>query len=439
MNSLVLTLTEYYKRLIHGVGFIPLLVTIALIMVGIVLSVIEGTHSGEFALQAFVEVRSVETARSILNGILGGMISLTVFGFSMMMLVVNQSSAIYSPKVVDTLINVRSNQYILGIYLGTIIYTLMTMVLLDSENTDHGVPDLNLISNIILSIICIILFVKFISNISNSVRIGPIAERIYLRTKEALADDKRFKYDDDHIIETEHWKAYPALRSGYLQIVKIEKLLATLIKEDMILKVIPLPGSYITARTALFALNKSDLREGLLEDLYCCFITYTGEDILENEFYGFRQLTEIAVKTLSPAINDPGVAKICIDYLGDLLSDWVVEGKKQIITDPRGNPRIILNKYNFKSLLELSFTPIQVYGKKDYTILVALLRTLYDVSLYDESGKLKFAINHQAKAIVEDGEQNINNFLEREILNAQVAQLNGSGYFILPLLKGAKL
>lgn len=435
MNGFYSHLLEFYKRLIHTLSFFTAIVALVLTVLAFVLVSIETSPNDVSGLSIYdyLKVKSPDTARSILSGILTGMISLTVFGFSMMMVVVNQSSSNFSPKVADTFINNRSNQYILGVYVGTIIFTIITLMQIDSDKVSQGVPNLSLITNVGLSVYCIFLFVRFINNISDSVRIGSIAEKIYKQTRKSLNKENKYHCTNENI-NTDNWKSYTANHSGYFQVVRIKQLLSILQKEDLILKIVPYPGYFFTNRTPLFLLNKEVKDKEVLDRIRINFVSYAGEDIKENEFYGFRQLREVAVKALSPGINDPGVARICIDYLGSLLSIIMSNGRKSIITDKNGHTRIILNSYDFPTLLGLCFTPIKAYGKKDYTVLNALLQTLLDLRLYDPDRKYREALEAQAKSVLEEADQNIFNSLERDFLNATVSDLNNTKYFSLPFI-----
>ncbi|MFN3405659.1 MAG: DUF2254 domain-containing protein [Cytophagaceae bacterium] len=436
MKLSILRFFEFYKKVIHSISFVPAVISIILTVISFSLltlqSILKEGSSGQFV--EYLLVKNAETARVILGTTLTGTIALTVFGFSMMMLVVNQSSSNYSPKVVDTLINNRSNQFILGVYVGTIIFTIITLMQIDSEKVSNGVPGISLIINTILFIYCIFLFIHFINNISNSVRISSIAERIYTKTKKALNQENKYNCIVGSI-NTDVWINYSAEREGYFQFLRIHVLINILEKENLILKVISFPGQFINSHSSLFQLNKEILNGELLSEIRNSFILYAGEDIIENEFYGFRQLREVAVKALSPGVNDPGVAIICIDYLTSLLCDRLSNPSKTIITDKKGNPRIIINKYDFPTLLEMSFTPIKAYGRKDYTVLNSLLQSLLQISLYDKEKKYLVPLKIQAESIIEEGEMHIPNQLERKFINSTIESLNKSEYFYLPLLK----
>src|SRR5690606_10862955 len=139
----------------------------------------------------------------ILASILTGIISLTVFSFSMMMVVVNQASSNYSPKVVETLMNQSSDKAILGFYLGTIGFTIITLIHVDTEQLPGNIPQVSLLTNIILSSACILIFVTFIKKISSSVRITNIIESFADQTKKAFKETA--KTSQEQLFETTNW------------------------------------------------------------------------------------------------------------------------------------------------------------------------------------------------------------------------------------------
>lgn len=425
---------KVYKSIVHGVAFLPLLVTLLLTILALVLTLSPALQSlpASSDFGEYFEVQEPETARAILSALLTGSISIMVFSFSMMMVVVNQAASNYSPKVVQTLTSNRSNQYIFGVYVGTIVFTLVIMMHIDSKNVSGGIPQLGLLVNMLLLIYAILLFVRFINNISNSVRINSIAEGLYSGTKKSLTREREMKCSVCDIDSSE-WKTFTANHSGYFQLLRVKPLLAILSKHDAVLQVLPRAGDYYTRESQLFRLNKT-LNEEVINDIREHFITYPGEVIDENPMYGFRQLREVAVKSLSPGINDPGVATLCIDYLSELLQLSMADGNKNLLLDDKKTGRIILNRYDFPALLDLSLIPIKTYGKKDYTVLNSLLFALHTISLVDKTSEWRTLLEQYGLAIIEDADKNVNNFLEREHLNISIGQINAKSYFNLPEL-----
>lgn len=435
LGQKVFRVLQIYRSIVKGVAFVPLIVMLVLTVLALILtlsSMVREISSFVYS-GGYFEVRTSETARAVLTSIVSGMISLTVFGFSMMIVVVNQAASNYSPKVVETLSSQRSNQFILGVNLGTIVFALIVMMHVDNQKADGGIPELAILVAMILAIYCLLLFVKFINNISNSVRINNIIKFIFKKTKQSI--ESNHKPNRKALsVETEGWIQHNALHSGYFQLVRTKPVLEILKKHDARMKIIPLPGKYYNAHEPLFLLDRK-LDDDIADLVRSQFVTYHGEPISENPMYGFRQLREIAVKALSPGINDPGVAILCIDHLGELLSHQVGEKKGYAFFDEDDAPRIFMDQFDFRSLVELSLLPIKSYGKRDYIVLTSLLHMVSQICDDEAHTEVRNTLQDFANAVVIEADKNIWDTLERRIVNQTIKTTKKSAELDLPLLK----
>lgn len=277
------------------------------------------------------------------------------------------------------------------------------------------------------------LFIKFINDISNSVRIDTIIEKIFQTTKASMLKFGKFCHQGNGG-SPEEWITCSANHSGYFQVIRIRPLLKLLRKKDVKLAVIPLRGQFYTARSPLFRIS-SQIDDESLDEIRAHFLVYSEEVIFENFMFGFRQLSEVAVKALSPGINDAGVARLCIDHFGELLRLYLQEENKCWIVDKSGKERIIIHQYSFLEILDCSITPIKPYSAKDYTIIICIMKAFENVSLYDDSRSKQSMLNRHVVSLLQDAKEKIRNFIERERINEVSCGLNSGGYFRLPMLE----
>ena len=415
-----------------GVALIPLVVTTLFVIIALTITYYEEqANSNLLKFPDYFQTKTPETARAILSGILAGIISLTVFSFSMMMVVVNQASSNYSPKVVDTLMNQRFNKVILGFYLGTIVFTIITLMHIDAKSFAGNVPQSSLLTNIILSIACILLFVSFINKISSSVRVTNIIENIANETKRCLK--KEGEKTSTALIDTDRWLVFNSAEGGYLQVVRVKTMMDIVEKYDLQIKVLEIPGAYLTRHTPLFSLNTIP-PDDAIKEVRKCFVTYSGESIEDNSFYGLRQLREIAVKSLSPGINDPGVACLCIDHLAELLAFFVDRHEQDVFFGKSGGPRIILTQRTFADILDEIIIPIYTYGSRDFTVVNNLLILFYQISSAVEAdcGKI---FHGYIEAILKEADHNFKDNKTRAYINKTLNKLTASGNFNLQILE----
>lgn len=422
--------TIYYKKIITGIAFLPSLISLSMGFLAIGFVALQETDAGREVLSSmnFIQVNDSSTARAILAAILTGIISLTAFSFSMVMVVVNQSASNYSPKVIEGFISQTANQVILGVYIGTILFVTVSLTQVSDADNYSEVPHFNVFASILLLAACMGIFIFFIQNISNSVRINNVAERIFIKTKKALENDA---YDIREYPTGKEWHPYTAKTSGYFQSINSSRLLDVLRKEKLMLKVVPYYGSYLHGQHHLFCLNRKITDEKLLNRIRNMFIIYSGENIEENYFYGFRQLREVAVKALSPGINDPGIAVICLDYLSELLALYLEHQKKLCLTSDEKDAGIFFMRHEFEEMLNVIISPIESYGKRDYLVLAQILRLLYNISLYDEEKRERNMLNEFAIAVLQTADQNIDAKFERKYIDNVVAQITQTSYLVL--------
>lgn len=403
MDGLISKVKTLYNNIKTSIAFTPALITLILFIILILLLEFETSKAKPFIVDLipYINIVNADTARSVVSSILTGIISLTVFSFSMVMVVINQAATNYSPKLVEGLITRRSIQYVLGVYIGTSIFSLICLLQIRGEDNFQKVPHLAIIVNILLFIYCVILFVSFINNISNSVKINRITERVYIKTIESVNDYNQISNLPEGFI-LDDWVPVFSDKAGYYQYYLSDRVIDFLKKHDLMLRVAAYPGFFLSKGAPLFYLNKKLDDQKELKILKEGFVTHPEENISINPLFGFRQLQEVAVKAISKGINDPGIAILCIDYLSDLLSRAINEIYFKMELDDSKSIRVIFQNYNFDQLLGATIIPIRHYGKDLPDIQVALLACLQKISYTDTKFLVRERLNFLANAILEE-------------------------------------
>ncbi len=235
-------------------------------------------------------------------------------------------------------------------------------------------PALSTYLLIALTIIDIFLFIYFLHYITQSVKYGTIIHRIHKQTKEVLEQncpDKTKTNNDNQLIDG---NVLAAKDSGVFQGFDKNSLLNFCKKENAVVQFTIPPGNFVLKGTPL--LVTSGLQEEHIHQLWVLINIHQGNEIATNYFYGFKQLMEVAIKALSPGINDPGTAVLSLYALTDLLAYRVNHLPANLIHDDEGAIRIITKERTFEELFTISILPIWDYGKKDRLILTELCDVL---------------------------------------------------------------
>ncbi|HLL41510.1 MAG TPA: DUF2254 family protein, partial [Segetibacter sp.] len=167
-----------------------------------------------------------------------------------------------------------------------------------------------------------------------------------------------------------------AHRSGIYQGFDREELIAIAKKEDLIIKFLYPVGTFVIEGNPLLILHKQPDIESIKEKINVIVNIEKGQEIDIGYHYGFRQLMEIAIKALSPGINDPGTAVLALQALTDLVVYKFDHFAETTFKDNEGTVRLITKEKTFKEAFKEYFYPIWDYGKNDRVIQTEMLHAL---------------------------------------------------------------
>ncbi len=428
MKKFTKLLYKFYINIINSIAFFPVLIAAVLFILSVFILYFDTTSFSTEIKNKFpyLFVSGYENARQILSTLITGIITLTVFSFSMVMIVLNQASSNFSPRVIPGFITKKAHQIILGFCLGTIIYSLVIIHNIQATQKSVDFPQMGVFIGEILGIICLILFVYFIHSISQSIQVDNILINILEDTlvtikKKDNAENKNFNYEE---LNTDDWIILGSAESGYYRNFEVSGLIGIAAKENLIIEILVPRGSFIIKNNPFLKINKK-VKPELEELIQNVFIFYQEEYIDENYHYGFKQTSEVAVKALSPGINDPGTAVRAINHLTLMYAEILNRKMNELYFDSDDNLRIIQKNSTFDDLLYDYLTPIREYGKKDVNIILKLLNCL-KILIHQENGKKRYlpVFHKHIEIIKEDADNNISNRIDREKINTVIEELN---------------
>ena len=422
-----------YRDLISSIGFYPSLISVFFLLFAVL------TMSVEYIgfVQKFKEsinvilVDSEENARTILSTLAGSIISLTVFSFSMVMIVLNSASASLSPRVIPGLITRKSHQMVLGFYLGSIIYSIIMLININKlADGSTAVPSLGVFFALVFGLISLALFVFFIHSISRSIQADNVLNDLYKHTKlEMVASVQR---QDEHSInefpDFDSWHSITSNTEGYFKGVHTEKL-TSLLAENNLNAYVTIKQGFFTVEGYPFLKCDKDITDNkeLVEELLGCFIFYIEEYISDHYRYGLTQISEIAVKAMSPGINDPGTAVKAIDMLSILLIIRldIKDVNYSLRNSVNGVPLLYFHETSFDELLNDNFTPLRNYSKSDAYVMTNILEAfkniLFTSHKYQSANASLFIY---LNAIVDDINEHITNEYDRNQVNNMLKSIS---------------
>jgi uncharacterized membrane protein len=189
--------------------------------------------------------------------------------------------------------------------------------------------------------------------------------------------------------------------SGYYQGFDQVRMVNYAQSHNLVIEFLQPIGSYILKGTPLLCID-GDIEEDSIKEILLDLDFYYGQEVDRNAYYGFVHLTEVSLKALSPAINDPGTAVLAINALTDLLARIMQNPIENGIADSEGYIRVITKQLNFEELFISAVLPIFDYGLRDRRVRIALIVMLRQLSFI--------------------GDQQQENFLQRYLLQLEAIQ-----------------
>lgn len=366
-----------YDKVVNSIAFYPAFIALLFLVTSYISISFDFSDTGKSfkSYLGWISLKDAETARSIITVIAGGIISLAVFSFSMVMIVLNQAASHMTNRVLNKLIGNRFQQIVLGFYVGTIIYAFFLLSTIRDIDSGIYVPAISTYLLIIFSVIDIFLFVYFLHFITQAVKYEVIISKVYHETLQNLRRSCRLKEDISKVPPASLTYYITAPRSGVYTGADINLLLDLCVEYDCIANIIYNPGTFILEGLPLIKINREPTEEQEARIMKTVYLE-DDETIQKNFFYGFGQLAEIAIKALSPGINDPGTAILALRALFRLFSYRVCAFPENVIADKQGVYRIYTTEPSFEDIFDITVVPIWDYGKNDRMVQVEMHRLL---------------------------------------------------------------
>ena len=368
-----------FKQFVNSIAFVPGIIAILFLFLSFLMIYFDFSESGKRIKSNlhWLSLKDASTARSICSAIAGGIISLAVFSFSMVMILLNQAASQMSNRILGKLIGNRFQQIVLGFYIGTIVYALFLLSTIRDVNSGIYVPAMSTYLLITLTIVDIFLFIYFLHYITETVKYETIINNIYVNTKKAIEEACLIDTLPDHYhnIEGQNIGAH---KSGLYQGFDQKQLMSLCENHDLELGFLHPVGTFLIQGIPFVTVKtgRSVLSKELADKITVLTNIDRGQEISTSYYYGFRQLMEISVKALSPGINDPGTAVLGLHALGDLMAYRLTHYPPNGIVDNRSHKRVWTSEKSFEEMFLEYIWPIWDYGKDDRMVQNEMLRIL---------------------------------------------------------------
>jgi uncharacterized membrane protein len=379
-------ITQFLQYIRYSLWFRPTMIMTAAILLAF-LSIELDTQLDPAVLSEWSMLfgANADGARSMLETVAGAMISVAALTFSITVLVLSLGATQYTPRVIRTFMGNRATQTVLGVFVGIFVYCLIVLRVVQGGSGDAAmVPSISVTVAILLALVGVGFLVFFIHHIASSIQASDIISSVSSDTIETI--DKiyperlvprnpgeaiwRLGRDQKH-----EWFGVCSTRTGYLQSVDLDGLVDFAKQYRVVVKMEKSAGDFVVRGLTIASItgipNSAITRK--LNSLYSIGHYRTVD---QDPGMGVRQLVDIALKAMSPSINDTTTAVMCIDFLSAIM---IRLAPRRLVPEPQfNNSELVLipKGPDFCDFLRESFEQIREHANGNVSIYVRLLEAL---------------------------------------------------------------
>ena len=355
------------------------------------LFVIGGAALGELVLLADARIdgiptvltATVDSARSVLSVVAGATLAFAGIAFSVSLLLISLASSQFSPRVVHGLFRDPFNTRVMGIVVGTFTYCLVVMRAVRGpldEGDSAVVPSISILLAVILGIGSVLSIVAFINHAAHSMDVSKILHRVTEDTIERILAERPEDAAPGAVAETPSGDGFPILldQRGWIQQIGYGDLLEGL-EQGACMRIETSAGRYAIPGTPLATIwpEPADPDSAIRLSLGAIVVGET-RTMQQDVAFGVRQLVDVALKALSPGINDPTTAQDAMFHLGAVLREILVHPEAaHAITSPDGRVLLLPHSRAHPELIDLAFDEIRIAAAGQPTVSIYLLEILY--------------------------------------------------------------
>ncbi len=377
---------------------------------------------------------SASGARGVLSTIAGSMMTVVGVTFSMVLVTLALASSQYTSRILRNFMRDRVTQVVLGIFAGVFTYCLIVLRTIRGGDEAGFIPSMAVAFGVVLAISGIGALIFFIHHIAASIQASSIIASVAKETLEAIDQLFPEKIGEPPVDEEEDqsplplpersWQPVSARVNGYIQIVDNATLLCLAREHKTIVRMERGIGEFVVEGTLLasLALEEPPSKE-ILADLQAAYRIDRHREVKQDAAFGIRQLVDIALRALSPGINDTTTAVMCVDYLTAILARLASRNIPLSHRYEEGQLRVITIGPTFAGLVAKSFDQIRGSAAGNVGVMLRMLGALQTIGSLTTNPSRRRTLQQEVQGIAELAERTIESPRDRERFESRLAHV----------------
>lgn len=346
----------WFQKIRESFWFLPSLVLLVMILLAHFVTYLDHALAPIIKEMGFdAIILEQESMRTFLATIAGSMMTVAGVVFSITILVLSQAAGQYTSRVLRNFMRNKNNQFVLGLFVGIFIFCLFLLANLHPTNNLIAA-----VSGFGLALLGVAFLISFIHTMSTSIQSSEIILNIKKETLEILEEIYPKPFEAESLEGFKPIEGNPvfSFKTGYVQKVDRESLVKLAEEKGVLIQLKIKTGEFIIENELLCS-SSGNVDEEFTQQVNEAFEVGAYRTAEHDLTFGLQQLVDIALKGLSPGVNDLMTAQLAIDYLSSIYHKLATRKIiHEFLCDGGECKRLILDSWTFSSLLSMGFVPI---------------------------------------------------------------------------------
>ena len=418
--------------------FLPaVLVAVAALVFLFTYALDESVYRGTMTLPWWIRTGSGDAGRQILTAIAAAVITVVGVVFSITILALTLASQQFGPRMLRNFIRDRGTQFTLGAFVATFVYAVMALGSITNGRRGEFVPHVSITVALVLAVADMGVLIYFIHHIAESIQLPEVIAGIAADLSRAI--DAEFPdpgigadpepHDGPPVEELvahirDEGVPVPATESGYLQFVGYAELAAIAEDAGAVVLLAHRPGHFVVAGRPFATVYPRSAARTVAAALEKAHATGPHRTLIQDPVFAIDQLVEIAIRALSPAVNDTFTALTCIDWLCDGLCK--LSGRRLsegVYRDRLGRVRLIEAGPSYARIVNRAFDKVRQAGRGMPAVAIRQVDALARVMEYTADPARQAVLVRQAAMIVRAVDEAVPEPEDRALVHARYADV----------------
>jgi uncharacterized membrane protein len=332
----------------------------------------------------FLYSGTAKNAPAFLSSLVSSMITMATLVISITMVVLTLAAQQLGPRLILSFMADRRTQAVIGLFIATVVYLLLIMRA--TNNDANGTPNLAITLGTALVLLSVVTLPVFVHHLARSIIADVMIERVGESLDRAARDllpEKNPESGKERPASLRETGAPIQLeRGGYIAAIDYDHLVSAACEADVTVELSYRAGHHTISGCDLgWVSPPSELTDDMKQALRNSIIFGSVRTPVQDLEYSVRQLVEIALRALSPGVNDPYTALAAIDRLALSLPEIMHRGSAQSVwTDGDGTIRVVVPESTFGGTIDAAFNEIRQVGASQPAILIRLAEKFWQLA-----------------------------------------------------------